>query len=189
MSNSLSQLTLFELPSGKPEQTAPISLPFQRSQEIDVERARKILHVSVKTMRRILDKKVIRAYRLVGAGSKCNPWRIEYASLVEYCDQLRVDHGISPRSVGAMTLRGRRRDVDLLPFPIEETISVSDVAERLVCSEMTVLLLIESGTLVAYRLLNLPGGWPWRIHSLSLDRYLRNLNEQAAKRPTTTRRP
>jgi excisionase family DNA binding protein len=179
------QLDLF--PDGRPEATqAPkLALPFQRTSEIDVDRAARILNVSTMTMRRMLEQKLIRAYRI---DKGLSPWRIEYESVVDYCDQLILHYGISDTR-RKPPASGRRRDDELLPFSKEETIGIADVQKQLDCTGDTVLNLIQSGSLVAYQILTDAKGSPWRIHAPSLERYLGSLHQMATLATSSRRSP
>jgi len=173
------QIGLFEDFMPDAARTPKLALPFQRSNEIDIKRACRILGVTEKTLGRMLVKQLIRGYRHPGA-----PWHIEYDSVVEYCDQLRVLHCISDDRVGIAAGR-RRRDHDLLPFPLAETISMSDAQERLDISHNAIVHLIEMGSLTGYQVLFETKGCPWRIHAPSLERYIESLHIMAGKRPSS----
>ncbi|QHN04385.1 hypothetical protein FTO74_14210 [Granulicella sp. WH15] len=170
------QLDLFDLPQETAEFKPKLALPFQASATIDVDRASKILDVSRITMRRMLEKELFRAYYLM---DRPTCWRIEYDSVVDYCDRLRVHYAISiPRSPLGPG-RKRRRDEELLPFPKEQTVGVGLVMKVLDCSSPTVSALIESGTLVAYQILINQPGSPWRIYRPSFERYVASLHQMA----------
>lgn len=185
------QIALFDLQPAAADNAAPAplaALPFQRSQEVEAARVRRILHVSLNTVHRLLRKGLIRGYSC-GAGNSLQ-WRIEYDSVVAYCDRLRVENGVSDRAVGRLNARGRRRDADLLPFPMAETCSVAEAAARIGRSESSVTKMIECGRLVAYQVLIGHAGSPWRVHTPSVDRYLLSLHGQRtlAPRPSARRR-
>jgi excisionase family DNA binding protein len=182
MPDTVSQLALFEAFDPQTERAPKLGLPFQKTQEIDVERARKILGISKQTMRRMLENHLIRAYR---AKDKRGTWRIEYSSVVEYCDKLRVQHCISANRVSLAGTRRRHRDRELLPFPLDETVYVTEVQERLECGATAVTHLIESGSLVGYQVLFETTGCPWRIHAPSVEQYLRSLHAMAGKGPSS----
>jgi hypothetical protein len=182
--NTPTQFELFEGFEPQAAKAPGLALPFQKSSEIDVDRACKILGVTEKTLRRMLERQLIRGYRHTGVRA---PWHIEYESVVEYCDQLRVLHCISDQRGGLSGNRKRYRDHELLPFPLAETISIADVRKRLDCSQDSVLHLIQSGSLVGYQVLFEQTGCPWRIWAPSLERYIESLHVMAGKR--TTSRP
>lgn len=182
MPDTVSQLALFEAFDPQTERAPKLGLPFQKTQEIDVERASSILGVTKSTMRRMLDNHLVRAYR---AKDKRGTWRIEYSSIVEYCDKLRVQHCISANRVSLAGTRRRHRDRELLPFPLDETVYVAEVAERLECCAMTVAHLIETGSIVGYQVLFETPGCPWRIHGPSVDRYLASLHAMVSKAPSS----
>ena len=154
-----------------------LALPFQRTEEVDVHRVARILGVSKKTVRRMCQAKHLRAYR---TDDRRAPFRIEYASVVEYCDRLCVENHI-PNRRGVLTgARRRFRDCEILPFPLAETIGVPEVSRRVGLSTMASIHLIEEGVLVAYQLLIDTPGCPWRIHAPSLERYLASRHAMAA---------
>jgi hypothetical protein len=173
------QFELFEgfEPEGTP--LPKLELPFQRSQEIDVARARAILGVNDKTMRKLLEKGLIRGYRHPGSRAS---WHVEYESVVEYCDQLRVLHCISDTRAGISKGSRRRRDRDLLPFPLDETVTIRDVCERLDIAYNSAIHLMQEGAIVGYQVIFEQLGCPWRIHADSLDRYIANLGTMAHRK-------
>jgi excisionase family DNA binding protein len=185
MPTSTTQIELFESFDPQVSRAPKLGLPFQKTQEIDVERVRKILGVSKQTIRRMLDNKLIRAYR---AEDKWGSWRIEYSSVVEYCNKLRVLHAISDKRVGLGGSRRRYRDHELLPFPLDQTVYVAEVQERLECSATAITHLIDSGKLVGYQVLFETPGCPWRIHAPSVDKYLASLHAMAGKSAILTKR-
>jgi hypothetical protein len=174
-----SQIELFEGFEPTAARAPKLELPFQRSNEIDVQRARAILGVTERTLYGMLERHLIRGYRHPGERS---PWHIEYDSIVEYCDRLRVLHCISDQRAGLTPGRRRYRDHELLPFPLSETIYMADVRARLDCSKDSVLHLIQSGALVAYQVIFEQIGSAWRIQASSLDRYVESLHVMAGKR-------
>jgi hypothetical protein len=184
MPNPTSQFEMFEAFDPMVARAPKLELPFQRTQEISSERTAAILGVSMMTVLRMLDKKLLRAYR---ASKQRSPWRIEYASVVEYCDRLRVQYCISDKRVGLGGSRRRYRDRELLPFPLDQTIDIAEVRERLQCTHNVAVHLIESGSLVGYQVLFERPGSAWRIHAPSLDRYLASLHVAAGK--STSSRP
>lgn len=166
-----SQFELFEeIAAGDAAAAPKIALPFQRSAEVDMRRARKILGISGQTVQRMIRAGLLRGYPGIGGT------RIEYQSIVAHCNDLRLQYHISAASSPRAAV-GRQRDRDILPFPLDETIYTADAMVRLDCSKQAVLHLIEEGALVAYRVgASLGAGAPWRIHEKSLDRYLASLH-------------
>ena len=158
-------------------------LPFPRNAEVDVARACRILDTNQKTVERMLREKLLRGYK-IKAGKKGRPtYRIEHASVVEYCDNLRILHHIAPRKA---TASSRPPDNSILPFPPSETISVQEVADHLGVAPTTVRKLFDSGSLIAYQLI-VDSKSPWRISRPSLVEYLQDLRRDAGpKRPSFT---
>jgi hypothetical protein len=170
------QFELFEAPAPAAQPTPRLALPFQRSQEIDLGRAASILGSNPFTVRRMVLAKLFRAYQLPGS----KQYRIEYNSVVDYCNQLRLHYRISEDRLLRKPLRGRLRDEDLLPFPMAATIGVAEVRAALDCTHTTVLHLLEEGALVGYQLFIDLRGCPWRIYAPSLERYLQDLRIASA---------
>jgi hypothetical protein len=92
---------------------------------------------------------------------------VTYDSIVHLCDKLRVQYHIRDRR--PKLAAGRRwRDVDLLPFPISDTVTVKDVATGLDVPISLAYKLTEEGTFESYKLF---GSSTWRISKTSLYRY------------------
>ena len=127
-----------------PAECAPkLELPFQGSAQIDLKRLQRILGIDPRTMRRMIHEKAFRSF--------CGPSgrRIEYDSVVDFCNKLRVEFGISACS------------------------AILD------CSVGACIGLIDEGKLVAYKIRNGHIKCPWRIHRPSLERYIASLHAQA----------
>jgi hypothetical protein len=173
MTSTSSQFELFEGFEPQAAHAPKLALPVQSAMEIDVQRLRRILGVSDKTVHRMLESGSIRGYRVPHTQNAS--WRIEYTSVVEFCDQLRIRFCIADRRAGLGGIRKRYRDSELLPFPLDETIYSPQVEDQLGCSSQAVVHLIETGKLVGYQLVPDKRGSRWRIHALSLDRYIASL--------------
>jgi hypothetical protein len=178
---STSQFELFESFNPEASRAPKLELPFQKSSEIDVKRAQRILGITKRSIHRMLQDKRLSGYRAVDKNS--SPWRIEYSSVVAYCDKLRMIYAISDRRVGRKP-GARCRDHELLPFPLSETIGAAEVRKRLDCSHAAVLHLIDTGSLVGYQVVETTGS-PWRIHAPSLEAYIRSLHVMAGKGPSS----
>lgn len=160
-----------------PKPAAPLPpLPFERNKEIDIARACRILDTNNTTVRVLLKKKLIRSYKIKGGKTGNSTYRIEHASIVEYCDQLRLTYHIAPRKPVA----GRPADHTILPFPASETISTQDVMDHLDVSLNTVRKLFDTGDLIAYQLI-VDSNSPWRIWRPSFVRYLETLRRDAGR--------
>lgn len=178
------QFELFESPTPAAERPPKLELPFQRSAEIDKARVAKILGVSHATASRMVEAKLFRAYR--SPGEKI--LRIEYDSVVAYCNRLRLEYRISEKMIERP--RGRRlRDEDLLPFPLKDTISLKEVCRVLDCDGSAAQRLIEEGALTGYQVQIGRAGCPWRVHLPSLERYVASLHAEAAAAPSPHRSP
>jgi excisionase family DNA binding protein len=169
------QFELFEDAAPAPSAHAPkIALPFQRSAEIDMRRIGKILGISSATVQRMIEAKLFNSYKIPGGRP-----RIEYESVVEYCNRLRLEYRITSNPLHK--IRGRRyRDEQLLPFPLKDTITFAEVQRMLDCTKETVMRLIEEGRLSAYQVYIGMRGSPWRIQRSSFARYLESLKQPAA---------
>ena len=69
-------------------------------------------------------------------------------------------------------MRFRRRDEDLLPWPMTETISADRAASILGCSISIVCELIHEGEIKGYKLRPMKKNSPWRVHYNSVLEYL-----------------
>jgi hypothetical protein len=163
-----------------------LDLPFPRNAEISSERVAEILDISVRTLGRLLDRGLLRHYEI--DGGLRNHWRIEFASLVQYCNTLREQADMPPCKLPGKGLRPRAED--LLPFPKADTVDIDFVADKLDCGRTMVLQLVQAGRLRAYRLYDWPAV-PWRIDVRSLETYIQGLHSQAHKpalTPSASRR-
>jgi hypothetical protein len=173
-----SQFELFETLSPAATAAAPkLALPFQSSEEIDLQRFRKILGISGSTARRMLHARTVRSY------PGPSGLRLEYDSVIAYCSRLRLHYRIPERRLPRAG--GRLGDRDLLPFPLDETIYVSEITEILRCSTGSIISLIDEGKLTAYQIAIDTPGCPWRVWRTSLQRYVESLHAAAA--PTLQR--
>ena len=176
----IEQATLFDL---QPEGTEPpiaqrrITLgclrPTPANQVIDTRRAGRILAIDECTVLKMLRLRLLCGYQLEGGNE---PWQITYASVVDLCDRLRVDFAIKDRRPSARS-GVRWRDEDLLPFPMNDTVTVQDVVTGLDISKRKALHLIESGRFESYRLMH---GSNWRVSKTSLYHYAERLKMQLA---------
>jgi excisionase family DNA binding protein len=153
-----------------------LALPFQQCEAIDVRRVAKVLAVSHRTVHYILKRGDLCGYRI---GTS---WRLEYSSLVDYCNRLRLHYGITEAGLLKKPTLGRLRDQDLLPFPLAETIYAAEVQKRLDIARATVSNLILQGDLIAYQPLIGSRSCPYRIYRPSFERYLGRLHIQAQSR-------
>jgi hypothetical protein len=173
--------TLFDMqPEGAPLPVAhrPITpgclLPLPAKACIDTRRAAAILQVTTNTVQKLLRKGLITGFRVCGS----NTWSIEYDSVVEFCNRLRVEFHIRDRRPAKLT-SGRWRDADLLPFPIADTVTVQDAMRGLSANCVIVHRLCEEGKLESYRFY---GHAPWRISKASLFAYADQLKLQVSHR-------
>lgn len=183
--NTPDQFELFEGIAVTANRAPKLELPIQRSKEIDMKRACQILGANPKTVTKMLENQMIRGYRHIASNA---PWHIDYDSVVEYCDNLRILYCIRdarPRLAG----RARHRDREILPFPLDETIYMDEARKRLDLTTVAVIHLIQAGALVGYQIIFEQMGCPWRIHAPSLERYLASLHAMATKRPSVHRSP
>ncbi len=172
------QIEMFEGHRPTAEPSPRLVLPFQRNEDIDVARTAKILGVSTRLIIDLIEDGLLPgAYRLVGTKS---PYRILYTSVVEYCENLRVRYCIADHRPPLAKGR-RRRDEDLLPFPLSDTMSVRECAQMLDCDPKSIVKLIDVGHLVGYQIRVETCGSPWRISRASLNRYVDNLHAMARR--------
>lgn len=149
-------------------------LPAADNKFVDINRVCSILGVTAPTVVRLLENGHLRGYRLRDSA----PWLIEYESVVEHCDHLRVEYHIADRRV-SRTRRpdGRWRDADLLPFQIADTVYTQDVMTGLNLPRIGAIRLCEEGRFECYRLMPI-AGVPWRISKTSLFDYCDRLKAQ-----------
>jgi hypothetical protein len=167
LTSSADRLTLFDMhPEGTepPIAQRPITLgcllPAPAKQFVDVERAADIFGVSKQVILEMMHSDILSGYQI----SPNMRWNIEYSSIVEFCDRLRVEYCIRDRR--PKLVPGRRwRDADLLPFPITDTVSIKEVTTGLDVTKEIALNLTEEGAFEAYRIFK---GSPWRISKTSL---------------------
>jgi hypothetical protein len=147
--------------AARPEQQLPA---FAEKEYIDSGRACKILGVSPSTLTRLAQMGFIQWM------SYSSSWkRVNYHSIVAYCDHLRRLHHIPDRRPPLG--RGMRyRDADLLPFPLADTVSMQKTIRALGCeSTKFVVARIEEGRFEAYQVV--PMG-SWRISYTSLQHFI-----------------
>jgi hypothetical protein len=183
------QLTMFDLTVDTIEVPRTLTpgclLPVQQPQLVNVPRVAKILSVTTQTVRVLIDRKLLPAFRV----EEKQNWSVPYDSVVDFCNQLRMDYMIRDRRPKLAPGMRRWRDEDLLPFPWSDTITVSEAATGFNTRPETILHLIndrakgEVGVFDAYHFMEVS---PWRISRSSLLKYaqkLRNdLEAQQGKR-------
>jgi len=187
MTNS-SQPTLFDIhplgtepPIAQRVITPGCLLPAADNKFIDINRVCSIFGVSMPTSLRLLENGHLRGYRLRDS----SPWLIEYESVVEHCDKLRVEYHIADRRLAGRarpSRDGRWRDADLLPFPIADTVYTQDVMTGLNLPRIGAIRLCEEGRFECYRMMPI-AGVPWRISKTSLFEYCDRLKAQLRPRP------
>lgn len=156
---------------------AQLLLPFAEREYIDVRRAAKILGIGYAT---VLDLYSAGRIEMIDYARRKRK-RVRYASIVELCDNLRVEYGIADRRPALNSAIFRHRDEDLLPFPLSDTISMKDVMPILGYeSYVPVLRMIEQGFFEAYKIF---GNSPWRISKSSLAVYIDGVHSRARLRP------
>ena len=173
------QYEIFPEPLPAMEAIPRLALPIQRSAEIDIPRLASIFGITLASARNMAkDGLFPGSYKV----SDLTPWRINYDSVVAYCNSLRLQYRISPRLVPLAPAR-RHRDEDLLPFPLKDTIYVLEVCTTLDCSRDTVSHLLDTGAIVGYRVRSQDvTGNRWRIYRLSLEQYMATLRSSAQSR-------
>jgi len=160
-----------------------IPLPFAAKEYIDRRRACRILGVGVRTLERLAASGRIGYVDLRKKSHK----RLQYQSIVDFCDRLRLEHRIADRrpTLGAAYLR--HRDEDLLPFPLADTIHAEEACELLGFRRLQpVVRLIEEGKFEAYQL---AAQAPWRISRSSLYNFMREVRRPVPDHPLRYRLP
>lgn len=148
-------------------------LPFAEREYVDVRRASRILGVHATTISQFYEWGLIEMLDY----SKHKRKRVRYQSLVDLCDKLRQKYSIDDRRPALSAPYLRHQDMDLLPFPISDTITVEDAMEMMgYASPKPIYLAIEEGRFDAYQF---SSKTPWRISKLSLSRYMASVYERA----------
>jgi hypothetical protein len=151
-------------------------LPFAEREYIDVKRAARILGVSTWSVRELYASGLIRMIDYAKRKRK----RVNYQSIVDLCDKVRERYCIKSRRPPLDAPFLRHRDADLLPFPLDDTIGIEQVATILgYSSTHPVYLMIEEGRFEAYQLFNRS---PWRISKSSLASYLETVRSRESMR-------
>jgi hypothetical protein len=158
------------------KRSAPSPVPttcdaFPEKEYVDLARTARILGVTDSTVMALFSRGLIEIIDYAPRKRK----RVRYQSIVDFCDALRTRYAIKDRRPALDNPLLRHRDADLLPFPIEDTIAIEQVAEILSYSSFTpVRLMIEEGRFDAYQFYSFS---PWRISKLSLGAYLGSLKQ------------
>lgn len=162
-----------EVPTRRAPDVGQLLLPFAEREYIDMNRAARILGSSHSGVRALYAAGRIEIIDYAKRKRK----RVRYQSIVDLCDELRKRYGIPDRRESLSVAFLRHRDVDLLPFPLEDTIGIDQVMEILgYSSPGPIYLMIEEGRFEAYQLSNRN---PWRISRRSLATYLQGVHEQS----------
>jgi excisionase family DNA binding protein len=132
---------------------------------IDTKRVAKILGVTNNTVHRMVSSGLLKVMKFDYQKKS----RVRYASVVDLCDRLRVQHHIPDRRPVLSAPGLRHRDRDLLPFPMSDTLSVSQAMGYLGLSKDSVYHLIEEGRFEAYRFEDKA---PYRISQSSLAKFM-----------------
>lgn len=148
-------------------------LPFAEREYIDMARAARILGVTDSTVAVLFSKRLIEMIDYAPHKRK----RLRYQSIVDFCDELRRQYAIKDRRPPLDDPMFRHLDADLLPFPVDDTIGIDEVAKILGYSSVTpVRLMIEEGRFEAYQFY--PSS-PWRISKKSLAEYIQRVRERS----------
>lgn len=141
-------------------------LAFAEKEYVDNHRARRILRVSPPALGRLAQMGRICWVDYGKASWK----RVNYQSIVDYCDHLRRAHKIPDRRPPLEPPYLRYRDVDLLPFPWGDTVTAQQAARALGYEKVdSVVTRIEAGCFEAYQIV--PGS-NWRVSRSSLLRFI-----------------
>lgn len=146
--------------------------PFSDRAYVNVGRVTKILGVGISTVYRLSDHKDKGGRELLTLVEyRSGAWkRILYSSVVRFCDALLTRYGIEDRRPKPNSPIFRRRDEDLLPFPLSDTIGSLEVLEALGYADRRPMVnLIEEGRFDAYQLVPESA---WRISRKSFAAFL-----------------
>ena len=141
-------------------------LPFAEREYVDVRRTCRILGVSPRCVLDLRERGIIEMIDYRFHARK----RVRYQSIVDLCDRLRQRYAIPDTRPPLASPMLRHRDVDLLPFPLTDTIDVLRALEVLgYVSKNPIYRMIEEGQFWSYRISDLN---PWRISKRSLGEFL-----------------
>lgn len=122
--------------------------PFAAKEYVDRRRACGILGVGLRTLERLAASGRVGYIDLRKKSHK----RLQYQSIVDFCDRLRQESKIADRRP-QLAPHLRHRDEDLLPFPLADTIHAEEACELLGFRHLQpVVRLIEEGKFEAYQL-------------------------------------
>ena len=156
------------MPTLEPEHPEPQQrlLPFAEREYIDARRARHILGVSYRTLRRMAHSGLIEWLDY----HKPSWRRIRYKSVVDFCDRVRMQHKIADRRPQLSSPYLRHKDEDLLPFPLSDSASASEALAALgLANTETLVRMVEEGAFEAYQFV--PQA-PWRVSRSSLQSFI-----------------
>ena len=147
-------------------------LPFAEKEYVSISRVARILGISISAVYRLAvmpdgtGKPTLTLVDYRKRGKK----RVLYSSILNFCNKLRVRHGIEDRRPKLDHPMFRHRDEDLLPFPLSDTIYSAEALSALGYEDIRSLVyLIEEGRFDAYHLYRKA---EWRISRSSFARFL-----------------
>jgi len=148
-------------------------LPFAEKEYVDTMRAARILGVSLTTVYALYEAGEI---EMIGYAERKRK-RVRYQSLVDLCDRLRLKYAIADRRPALSAAYLRHHDRDLLPFPLDDTLSIEEARVILGYeSAKPISIMIEEGRFEAYQLTHHS---PWRISRASLGAFLQSAHRNA----------
>jgi hypothetical protein len=140
-------------------------LPFAEKEYVTVQRTANILGVSEPTVYRLAGLRGRDGRELLTLVSYRRQARVRvlYSSIVRFCDGLRVKYGIPDRRPTLDAPWFRHKDLDLLPFPLPDTMDSAEAIAALGYADIRPLTcLIEEGRFEAYKLME-ANRCGWRI--------------------------
>lgn len=147
-------------------------LPFAEREYIDVMRAANILGIGRSTVYDLHRRGYIEMLDYALHKRK----RVRYRSIIEFCDRLRKQYCIQDRRPPLSHPMFRHHDRDILPFPLDDTMTLEQVAEVLgYVTVIAVRRMVEEGRFEAYQLF--PGS-PWRVSKTSFSAYLQRVRDR-----------
>ena len=148
-------------------------LPFAEREYVDMKRAQRILGASWMTVSRLADEGLLDIIEYRRRGRK----KVRYASIVDFCDNLRRHYQIPDRRPRLSAVYLRHRDEDLLPFRLRDTMSSEEALAAMGTANRRIIPeLVEEGRFEAYRLVI---GAPWRISRPSFVEYLAEVQKHS----------
>jgi len=147
---------------------------------VSVQRTGQIIGVSDSTIYRLAGERGRGGRELLTVVSYRRHARVRvlYSSIVRFCDGLRVKYGIPDRRPTLDAPWFRHKDLDLLPFPLSDTMDSAEAIAALGYADIRPLTcLIEEGRFEAYKLME-ANRCGWRISRPTFREFLNQTRDR-----------